>query len=60
MPKTDLKKIFKNGENFQFKPIDYSQPANANRLDKIKKEQDAILKRTDVDWKKLENVVIKM
>ena len=60
MPKTDLKTIFKNGENFKFAHVDYSKPVNANRLVKIIEEMRAIMKRTEINWYKLEEVVCKV
>lgn len=58
MAKKSLDAIFKNGVNFKFKLVDYNQSSNNNRLKKIKEKQDAIVKRTDIDWKELESIIV--
>lgn len=53
MPKADLKDIFKNGKDFKFKEVDYSTPEEVQSIEKLKTEQDKIIRQKDVDWHEL-------
>jgi len=60
MPKDNLSGVFKNGNNFKMKEVDYTSATRVKELKEVKKEQDDILRRKDTDWQKLDTFVIKM
>jgi len=60
MPKTDIKKIVKAGAEVKFANIDYTTKEYQSQLKAMKKRQEAILKREEVDWQQLSNFVIKL
>ncbi len=60
MPKTDIKRIVKAGAEMKFANIDYTAKENKSQLKAMKKHQDAIRKREEVNWQQLSNFVVKM
>lgn len=58
MPKTKLSDIFKRGENFKLKPVDFSDPKVRKMLADCKIEQAKCLKRKEVDWNELNKFYI--
>jgi hypothetical protein len=60
MPKDNLSGVFKHGNNFQLKEVNYCSSNKVKELKKVKQEQEAILTRKETDWHKLDNFVIKL
>mgnify|MGYP001331340856 CR=1 FL=1 len=51
-----LKELFKSGENFQFKDVDYSSPKVSERVERLKKKQDEIINSSKVDLNDLRRI----
>jgi hypothetical protein len=60
MPKTDLKKILKEGATGKFAEVDYSSKDKQKELLDVKKKQDEVMKRESIDLQKLSNYIIKI
>ena len=60
MPKTNLNDIFKNGDKFKLKEVDFSSAKIREAIKEVKEEQEKSLKRKEVDWLKLNSFVIKI
>lgn len=58
MPKTNINDIFKHGEDFKIRKLDYNDPEVIKMINAVKKEQKKILKRKEIDWEKMRNTVI--
>lgn len=50
MAKVDLKQIFKNGENFKLKNVDWRSPKVRASFKRVKEEQEKSRRRREVDW----------
>lgn len=51
-----LKEIFKNGDNFQFKHIDYSSEEITKETEFLKKRQDEIIESSKVNLDDLRKI----
>ena len=58
MPRTNINNIFKNGAKFKVKKLDFNDPEVIKMIDAVKKEQERILKRKEVDINRLRNTII--
>ncbi len=58
MPKNSLNDIFKNGDKFKLKQIDFTDPKVRAEFAEVKKQQEDSLRRKDVDWVKLNQFYI--
>lgn len=48
--KAKMSDLFKDGDNFQFKKVDYSSKKMAKKIKKLQKLRDKLMKETQVDW----------
>jgi hypothetical protein len=55
--KVEISEIFKKGENFEFKRVDYNNSKIASEIDKIRELQDDIRKMADADITAIKDVV---
>lgn len=58
MPKTNINDIFKKGAKFKVRKLDFDNPEVVKMINAVKEEQNKILKRKEVDWEKMRNIVI--
>jgi hypothetical protein len=58
MPKTNINTILKNGAAAKVKIIDYSSPEQIEKLKKLKKKSDQVLKNKESDPEKLRRIYI--
>jgi hypothetical protein len=58
MPKVDLKDIFKHGEKFKMKKIDFNSPKYKKMFERVKEEQEESLRHKQIDWSKLDHIYI--
>ena len=54
MPNTHLSDIFKNGDNFKLKEVNFASKKVIREVRKVRKEREAILARKNINWAELE------
>lgn len=51
-----LKEIFKNGDDFQFRQVDYSSPEVSKDVERLKKKQDEIIEQSKINIEDLRRI----
>ena len=51
-----LKDLFKNGNDFEFKKVDYGSPEVSEDVERLKKKQDEIIEQSKVDLNELRKI----
>ena len=48
--KASMEELFKDGENFKLKQVDYSSKKMIKQIKKLKEQQEKVRKSGEVDW----------
>lgn len=58
MPKTNINTILKNGASTKIKSVDYSSPKKIKELKELRKRCDRVLRNKEVNWHKMDQIVM--